>query len=188
MGENAHRRVYSKTKMAPQSPNDYMDLCLELASKSPPKPSNYRVGAVLVSAASNTILSTGYTLELPGNTHAEQCALTKYAEEHGLSEERVGGLLKNELDVVIYTSMEPCIERLSGNLPCVDRIVRTRSGSTNDGIRKVYTGVNEPETFVTKNQGKAKLEAAGIEVVHVPGYEKRTLEIATAGHQSTRTM
>jgi len=49
-----------------------MRFALELAEKSPPKPTNYRVGAVVVDAFNN-ILATGYTLELPGNTHAEQC-------------------------------------------------------------------------------------------------------------------
>lgn len=171
--------------MAPQSHEDYMNLCLELASKSPPRPSNFRVGAVLVAAATNTILSTGYTLELPGNTHAEQCALAKFAEEHMLPEEEVGELLKGDLDAVIYTSMEPCFERLSGNLPCADRIVRTSVKQSGHGIKRVYTGVSEPETFVKKNEGKAKLQDAGIEVTHVPGFEKRTLEIATAGHGKT---
>ncbi|KAL9053103.1 MAG: hypothetical protein Q9162_004967 [Coniocarpon cinnabarinum] len=173
--------------MIPNSHDDYMNLCLELASKSPPKPSNYRVGAVLVAEATNTILSTGYTLELPGNTHAEQCALSKYAEQHGIPEERVGEALMGDLSTVIYTSMEPCIERLSGNLPCIDRIIRTREVNHNGGIRKVYTGVKEPDTFVQKNEGKAKLEAAGIEVTHVSGFEQRTLEVATAGHEKEET-
>ena len=176
-GKCEGRKLISMSDPKFATNDDYMRLCLELASRSTPKPTNYRVGAVLVAAASNTILATGYTLELPGNTHAEQCALSKFAEQHNVSEERICEVLTDELDAVIYTGMEPCIERLSGNLPCVDRIVRARH------VKRVYTGISEPETFVKKNEGKAKLEAAGIKVVHVPGYESRALDIATAGHK-----
>src|SRR4051812_11593611 len=56
----------------------YMRLALDQAHESPPKPSNFRVGALLVDADTGAILSRGYTLELPGNTHAEQCCLIKY--------------------------------------------------------------------------------------------------------------
>lgn len=153
----------------------YMQLCLEQAQKSHPKPTNYRVGAVLVDLASNTILATGYTLELPGNTHAEQCCLMKLAEKHGVSEENLGGVLPSGL--ALYTTVEPCSKRLSGNLPCVERVLRL-AGS----IRTVYVGAMEPETFVAENTGKRMLEDAGICIVHVEGLEKEILEVATAGH------
>lgn len=54
-------------------PNDhraYMEYALSLARKSPPRPTNYRVGAVVVDPATNEVLAGGYTLELEGNTHA----------------------------------------------------------------------------------------------------------------------
>jgi pyrimidine deaminase RibD-like protein len=60
----------------------YLQQALDLARKSPPKPTNFCVGALIASYTlngSSEILSTGYTLELPGNTHAEQCALSKLA-------------------------------------------------------------------------------------------------------------
>ncbi|MCJ1253377.1 hypothetical protein MMC24_001188 [Lignoscripta atroalba] len=163
----------------PQDHADYMRLALSLAEKSPPKPSNFRVGAVLVDQAKNSILSTGYTLELPGNTHAEQCCLQKYATANGRSGEEVGDILPQA--TVIYTTMEPCGKRLSGNLPCVDRILKTKSG-LHGGIKTVYLGVKEPDTFVGQNAGRAKLEDAGIACIHVPGFEAEILEVATAGH------
>ncbi|RMZ82390.1 hypothetical protein DV737_g2069, partial [Chaetothyriales sp. CBS 132003] len=49
----------------------HLAAALAEARKSPPKPTNFRVGCVIVSA-DGAVLSTGYTLELPGNTHAEQ--------------------------------------------------------------------------------------------------------------------
>ncbi len=153
----------------------YMQLALEQAQRSPPKPTNYRVGAVVVDVASNEILATGYTLELPGNTHAEQCCFMKLAEKHGVSEENLNGVLPS--DLALYTTVEPCSKRLSGNMPCVERVLRL-AGS----IRTVYVGAVEPETFVAENTGKKMLEDAGVAIVHVEGLEKEILEVATAGH------
>lgn len=78
---------------------------------------------------------------------------------------------------VLYTTVEPCFKRLSGNLPCVERVVRLRKA-----IKTVYVGVKEPEKFVGQNTGRQRLEDAGIEVVLVPGMENEILEVATAGH------
>lgn len=164
--------------MFPIPPGDhqaYMRLALELAQSSPPKPTNYRVGAVLVDSASNEILATGYTLELPGNTHAEQCCFMKLAAKHGVAEENLRDALPHEL--ALYTTVEPCSKRLSGNLPCVERVLRLAGC-----IRTVYVGIMEPETFVSDNTGKRSLESAGISVVHVEGLEREILEVATAGH------
>jgi pyrimidine deaminase RibD-like protein len=159
-------------------PNDhhaYMRYCLTLASQSPPKPTNYRVGALILSPSTNTVLATGYTLELPGNTHAEQCCLLKLSQIHTVPEELLAEVLPE--DTVLYTTVEPCGKRLSGNLPCVERILRLAGK-----IKTVYVGVTEPETFVGENVGRARLEGAGIKVVQVEGMEDEILEIATAGH------
>jgi pyrimidine deaminase RibD-like protein len=155
----------------------YMQYALSLALHSPPKSTNYRVGALVVDADTNTILATGYTLELEGNTHAEQCCLMKLAKHFNMSEEHLAGVLPE--NTVLYTTMEPCSERLSGNLPCVDRILKL-----SHAIKTVYVGVKEPETFVGENLGRARLEDAGIQVVLVDGLEKRILEVATAGHKT----
>ncbi|CAG8534457.1 9468_t:CDS:2 [Diversispora eburnea] len=57
----------------PTSENDlhYMRIALEQAKLSEPITSAYCVGAVIVK--NDTILATGYSRELPGNTHAEEC-------------------------------------------------------------------------------------------------------------------
>lgn len=129
----------------------------------------------MVDSSSNEILATGYTLELPGNTHAEQCCFLKLAEKHGVSEENLKDVLP--ADLVLYTTVEPCSKRLSGNLPCVERVKRL-AGS----IKTVYVGILEPETFVAENTGRTSLQEAGISVVAVEGLEKEILEVATAGH------
>lgn len=154
---------------------EYMRKALELARRSPPKPTNYRVGALLIDSKTNTILATGYTLECEGNTHAEQSCFIKFAEAHKVTEDTLEDVLPE--GTVLYTTVEPCFKRLSGNLPCVERISRL-----GNAIKTVYVGVKEPEKFVGENTGRKQLEDAGIEVVLVEGMEKEILEVATAGH------
>ncbi|KAK9469526.1 cytidine deaminase-like protein [Lipomyces arxii] len=153
---------------------EYMNLALEEAKKCIPTPTAFCVGAVIVlpkgtpgnSLDEDIILSTGYSRELPGNTHAEQCALEKISDSTKSAKS----------SAVIYTTMEPCSERLSGNLPCTDRILA--SGI----VKTVKVGVMEPDTFVKNNVGKQKLLQNGIEYVHITGLEKECLDAATAGH------
>lgn len=162
----------------------YMRFALSLARKSSLKPTNFRVGATLVDEGCNQILATGYTLELEGNTHAEQCCLRKFASMRNIPENQVGDVLPPK--TVIYTTMEPCNKRSIGNEPCVDRILKTLEG-VNGGIKTVYLGVAEPETFVGENAGRSRLEAAGIVCIHVPGLEDEILKVAKAGHVATKS-
>jgi pyrimidine deaminase RibD-like protein len=167
----------------------HLRLALSHALSSPPKPTNFRVGALLYSPSSTPpILTTGYTLEAPGNTHAEQCCFLKLGSLHaippsydGSVEERLGPLLPE--DVVLYTTMEPCNKRSAGNLTCVERILRLRREDGGVAVRKVVCGVREPEIFVGENEGRKRLEEAGVKVVHVDGLEREILEVATAGHE-----
>lgn len=131
----------------------------------------------------NQILSTGYTLELPGNTHAEQCCLDKYCATKEIPVEEIGNVLPT--NTVLYTTMEPCDRRASCNVPCTERILRTKSG-INGGIKTVYLGVKEPEIFVGVNTGRTKLQEGGITCIHVTGLEDAILAVATAGHKRDR--
>ena len=148
---------------------------LDLAMKSPPKPSNFRVGAIIVRIDTGETVAEGYTLECPGNTHAEECCLLKLAEQHGTTEEGLASAIS--APHALYTTMEPCYKRLSGKLPCVERVLRQKSW-----IKEVFVGVQEPEKFVGENPGKEMLQAAGISVCPVPGLEHEILQVATAGH------
>lgn len=177
--------------MAGPSHATYMQKCIELAKQAPALPTNFRVGAVLISRNENDtsedcILSTGYTMELAGNTHAEQCCFANFAAVHKVAEERVADVLPTELDrkLIMYVTMEPCGKRLSGNAPCAVRIARTREDGRG-GIHKVYFGVKEPETFVGESEGCKILSTAGIEWEHIPGMEREILTVATAGHENS---
>ena len=165
--------------IAPKDRTGYIKLALSLAEQSPPKPTNFCVGAVLVDEATEEIVSTGYTLELPGNTHAEQCCFMKFSKSKKVSEDQIGPLLPERC--ALYTTMEPCAHRASGNVSCVERILQTQ-GDGHGGIKTIYSGVKEPDTFVGENTGRAKLEKAGISCIHVPGMEEDILKVATAGH------
>ncbi|KAL0640050.1 DRAP deaminase [Maublancomyces gigas] len=145
-----------------------MHLALLEAQKCVATPTAYCVGAILTTC-SGEILSTGYSRELPGNTHAEQCCLEKLAAQ--------GTELPE--DAVLYTTMEPCSKRLSGNSPCVDRII-----ATGGKIKTVYVGVREPDRFVKDNVGLKKLMEAGVEYICVTGLEEEILKEAIRGHGS----
>ncbi|KAJ1679424.1 hypothetical protein EV182_002083 [Spiromyces aspiralis] len=118
----------------------------------------YNVGAVIVK--DGKVVSEGYSRELEGNTHAEQCALEKLI--------RRGEAAVAE-NAAIYTTMEPCSVRLSGNKPCTDRLIES-------GIRTVYLGVLEPLNFV-QCQGRQLLEQNGIRVIHIKELEKECMEL-----------
>lgn len=190
----------------------FLRLALAEARKSPPRPTNFCVGAVLVAAENHDeddrneddeeekkgkVLSSGYTLELPGNTHAEQCAITKYIEdskskkllstatEEGKEEgPLLNAILTPEMKVTLYTTMEPCSRRLSENASCVSRIIASRSPDPTRGIRKVVFGAKEPGDFVKDSQSCAMLDAAGVdwEYARDPQLETEILRVAKAGH------
>ena len=159
----------------------YLRHCISLAQQSPPKPTNFRVGCVIISG--DTVLSTGYTLELPGNTHAEQCALSKLASDHALPEDDFSSLLTPDLNAILYTSLEPCSKRLSGNAPCVERIIATRKQNPEGGFRKVVFGAKEPGTFVKDSKSCQLLTEAGLEFEYIADFEDEILSVAMEGHK-----
>ena len=157
----------------------HMQYALSIAKEATAKPTNFSVGAVVVDETENHILATGYTNELPGNTHAEECALSKLEKKIRASPPL---WLSPDATLVLYTTMEPCNKRSSGNTPCTITILDFNRKPLTKGITKIYYGVKEPETFVQANEGTGKLKAVGIHLEHVAGFEKEILEIATAGH------
>ncbi|KAJ2496222.1 hypothetical protein GGH96_005990 [Coemansia sp. RSA 1972] len=112
--------------------------------------SAYNVGAIIADQ-NGSVLSKGYSRQLPGNTHAEQCALDTLDKTQDLR------------SATLYTTMEPCSKRLSGNTPCVQRILDA-------GIMRVVVGVREPPNFV-QCTGVELLEQQGTSVVFITELE-----------------
>ena len=59
----------------------FMEMAIEEAEKCGETQTQFNVGCVLVH--NGQVISTGHSRELPGNTHAEQCALEKYFSKNG---------------------------------------------------------------------------------------------------------
>lgn len=130
------------------------------------------------------ILATGYSRELPGNTHAEANALAKL---HALSHSELSSLFPSSepstvhLDDIlsradVYTTLEPCSLRTSGLSPCADALIAAK-------VRRCFIGVGEPDDFV-KCEGAQKLKDSGVEVVWIKGLEDDCLKVARRGHDS----
>ena len=152
----------------------FMELALIEASKCVPTPSAFCVGAIITrpsTSGTREVLSTGYSRELEGNTHAEACAIDKLISL--LGEEAANAALRGP-GVDMYTTMEPCSVRLSGNVPCTTRLLQV-------GIKRVFLGTMEPDEFV-KCEGVQILKDAGVQVLQVPGFKEKCLEAARRGH------
>jgi pyrimidine deaminase RibD-like protein len=118
-----------------------MEMAIKQAHLSIPVESAYCVGCVIVQSNSAesidqdktitvTPMATGFSRELPGNTHAEECALMKLKMDE-----------QSAFGCDMYTTMEPCSKRLSGKEPCVKHIINAKVG-------RVFIGTREPDHFV----------------------------------------
>ncbi|CAG8604152.1 10672_t:CDS:2 [Paraglomus brasilianum] len=141
---------------------EFMRLAIEQAKLSAPVPTAYCVGAVLINPQTFETLATGYSRELPGNTHAEECCLIKLSSIDPSS-------ISSFSSLTIYTTMEPCSTRLSGKKSCTELIMASP-------IKRVVMGVAEPDRFV-KCEGVRMLMNEGIEVTIVPGVAEECLSI-----------
>jgi pyrimidine deaminase RibD-like protein len=162
------RRAAAKRALPPppvgdDAPGDVtlmLRACAE-AARCEPSPGAYSVGALVV-APGGEVLATGFSRELPGNTHAEEVALSRCAEGAAAG-------------ATVYTSMEPCGRRLSGKEPCVARLVAAR-------VARVVLAVHEPPTFVEDCNGVAALRAAGIAVTVLRSERCREAALAPNAH------
>ncbi|KAF9265489.1 diaminohydroxyphosphoribosylamino-pyrimidine deaminase [Marasmius fiardii PR-910] len=158
-------------------------LALDEAKKCTPVPTAFCVGCVLAyhftPDSEAVILSTGYSRELPGNTHAEANALSKF---ESMSDSDLSQLLgssafsKREVlaQTDVYTTMEPCSIRTSGLSPCADALISAK-------IKRCFIGVGEPTDFVSC-EGAQKLKLAGVEVIWLDGLQEECLTVARRGH------
>lgn len=127
---------------------------IELSRCSPPSDTAFSVGAVLVSGGE--IVTTGFSRERDPHDHAEEVALVKAAEA-GLIGDWPGAVLA---DATLYSSLEPCLRRLSRPRSCAQLIVTA-------GIRRVVLAWREPPLFVPGG-GARWLREQGVTVAEVP--------------------
>lgn len=175
-----------------------MLLALELASRCEPTTTAFSVGCVVARSSSDGseqpgdgdsrgVLTTGFSREMPGNTHAEEVALERLALRC-VQVQRKQNISESDnqfLDLDLYTTMEPCSNRLSKKAPCVERILefnrdkyrlRMPAGHTVTlRIARVFQGVKEPEDFV-KCEGTRILNDSGIAVHSIEGPMKLVRE------------
>lgn len=128
----------------------WMRLAIEESHRAPRADTAYSVGAVLVSSEGN-LLSTGHSREQQGNTHAEQVCLLKQSD------------ITVTRNATIYSTMEPCSVRNSGNYPCARRIIDAQ-------ISTVVYGIKEPPHLVANCTGIQMLHDAGIQTIHLSEY------------------
>ena len=54
----------------------------------------------------------------------------------------------------------------------------------NGAIKTVYVGILEPGTFIGKNEGRKRLEDAGVNFEILEGMHNRVMEVSMAGHEN----
>eukprot|EP00924_Labyrinthula_sp_SR-Ha-C_P002893 snap_masked-scaffold_13-processed-gene-10.25-mRNA-1 protein AED:0.08 eAED:0.16 QI:0/0/0/0.5/1/1/2/0/183 len=120
--------------------------------------SAYNVGCVIQTTGNSDFpIFVGYSREIEGNTHAEQVALQKL-EKH-LSETNT-----SPLRLSLYTTMEPCSKRLSGNKSCTNRIMEFNIKYQGKVfIETIIIGTKEPSNFV-HCEGIKILEENGLKI------------------------
>lgn len=131
----------------------FMKQAVELSKKCPFVQDRYNVGAVIVTK-DDEVISTGYSREATDNIHAEEMAIKKAIKE--------GVDLK---ETTLYSTMEPCGLRLSGNQCCADWIIEY-------GIKRVIFGINEPPFLVQNCTGAQKLKDNGLIVEQCSDYDE----------------
>ncbi|KAL8307524.1 hypothetical protein RB593_006083 [Gaeumannomyces tritici] len=169
-------------RFEPGDHDAFMELAIEEAKKSQPDPGKFAVGAVLVDADTGQVLSSGFYLEYPddylgdvGSTHAERSCFIKIAEAYGIPEDRIHKVLPP--NTAVYTTLEPCSARPSGDTPCISRILGLRSV-----VKTVYVGVRTPGASPARDDGKEALEAGGVSVIYPSEHLKdRITEVSMAG-------
>ena len=162
----------------------FMRRALKEADNCEPVQTAFCVGCVLVvrlPAHEPIILATGYSRELPGNTHAEANALAK---ARSLSESQIAALFPSNTPIPtidsllshtdVYTTLEPCSVRTSGLPPCADALIRAN-------VKRCIIGVGEPDDFV-KCEGATRLRNAGTEIIWLPNLQAECLAAARKGH------
>jgi pyrimidine deaminase RibD-like protein len=121
---------------------------IELSRHCPPSPSAFCVGAIIV-APSSAVIAAGYSRQFDPRDHAEEVAL-----------DRAAGDGADLIEATLYSSLEPCLRRVSRPVPCAELIAASP-------IRRVVIAWREPPVF-QPGGGALWLAEHGIEVIELP--------------------
>jgi ATP-dependent DNA helicase RecG len=126
---------------------ELMQMAIDVMNKSinEPRPDGKvppKVGALLLFPDGR--IETAYRGELREGDHAEFTLI-----ERKLAHENLEGS-------ILYTTLEPCVERNSPKVPCCRR-------TTNARIKKVFVGISDPDPTVD-GKGIKHLELHGVEI------------------------
>lgn len=127
---------------------DWLHAAIELSKRCPATDSAFCVGAILVSD-SGQVITQRYSRQSDPKDHAEEAAL---ADATASGADLSGATL--------YTSLEPCLRRVSRPAPCAELILRS-------GVRRVVYAWREPPIF-QPGGGAAWLEDHGLTVIELP--------------------
>ena len=172
--------------------NHFMQFAIVQANLCTPTPSAYSVGALLIQHTNTTpstlphtaplterigeqyrVVATGYSRELGEKTHAEEVVLLKYNKLKTPSDSIDSTAIPHAFPplagrFILYTTMEPCSERLSGRTACTTHCLVSH-------VQRVVVGVEEPKVFIGNCQGMKLLAEAGVEVRRLAGLEEQCL-------------
>jgi len=126
---------------------DWLAEAIELSKRCTPIDSAFCVGAILVSA-SGPVIAQGFSRQSDPGDHAEEVAL---ADAGSAGADLTGATL--------YSSLEPCLRRVSRPAPCAELILRS-------GIRRVVFAWREPPIF-QPGGGAQWLSRHGVTVIEL---------------------
>lgn len=131
----------------PDADRRWVARAVELSARCEPSRSAFSVGALLVSPEGR-VLGRGYSRQSAPLDHAEEAAFREAAA--------AGADLTG---VTLYSSLEPCLRRVSRPVPCAELVLRS-------GVRRVVVAWLEPPIF-QPGGGAAWLAGQGVEVVEL---------------------
>lgn len=134
--------------MAHQDDATWLMAAIELSRRCAPTDSAFCVGAILISA-SGQVIAQRYSRQAHPKDHAEEAALAHAAAS--------GADLRG---ATLYTSLEPCLRRVSRPASCAELIVHA-------GVPRVVYAWQEPPIF-QPGGGAAWLEQHGVTVIELP--------------------
>jgi diaminohydroxyphosphoribosylaminopyrimidine deaminase / 5-amino-6-(5-phosphoribosylamino)uracil reductase len=147
---------------SPDADRHWLTAAIELSQLCPPSDTAFSVGAVLVSAEGQ-LIATGYSRELHPRDHAEEVAIARATGSVPRTDrgaEWQSGTDAALAGATLYSSLEPCLARLSRAVPCAKLTVAA-------GIRRVVIAWHEPPVFVPGG-GAAWLREHDVEVAEFP--------------------